>query len=219
VLPELIGKTLMTSTEQASPKLLRSDLFNRMISGESVMVEKKFCDPYSFTPHAKFLFAMTEHPQLSEAGNGFFRRLAVVPFPARPIGDRDPAVKEKIKTESAGILNWALEGGDRLRMRGRFDLPSCVLAATKEMQAISDAIGAFLEDWCVIKADTEIQSKRLYAAYKAWCKENSHQPKSSTAMAPEWTQRGFCRRRINGRTFWTGLDLAPRFGETSTTSD
>ncbi len=71
-----------------------TDVLNAIISGEPITVERKFQDPIEITPRAKLLWAMNELPRVQEAGNGLFRRVKVVEFPALAEGRKDPALKE-----------------------------------------------------------------------------------------------------------------------------
>src|SRR5215218_4055455 len=73
--------------------------------------------------------------RVSEAQSGIFRRVKVVEFPTMPEEDRDPEIKNLIAGEGPGILNWALEGLERLRKRGHFDIPESVRSATREFKS------------------------------------------------------------------------------------
>src|SRR3712207_8181104 len=55
---------------------------------------------------------------LFRSSAGLFRRAHIVPFPAVQ-GKRKPLVKELIKMEGSGILNWTLGGLDCLEVQRR----------------------------------------------------------------------------------------------------
>ncbi len=61
----------------------------------------------------------------------------------------DPKVKQEIMEEGAGILKWALEGLDRLRKRGEFEIPECIQTATNEYQEANDVPALFVEEACI----------------------------------------------------------------------
>jgi putative DNA primase/helicase len=150
---------------------------------------------------------MNELPRVPDAGNGLFRRVKVIKFPPLAEGDRDPEIKEAIKNEGAGILNWALAGLARLRARGRFDVPTCVKDATTDFQLNNDIPALFLQECCERESNSRIQSQVLYDAYHAWCEKSGHKPMSSTSLSVEWERLEFTRTRINGRSFWEGVEL------------
>ena len=122
----------------------------------------------------------------------------------------DPALKDRIKAEGAGILNWALQGLRRLKERGDFELPEVVREATESFREANDVVGVFVREACLVSDDPEgyeVQSGKLYEAYRHWCRQNGHMPLSSTALAPEWRRLGFGQRRLHGRKLYTGVKV------------
>lgn len=201
------GKTLMIATESPSMSITVTDLINALISGEPVVIEQKFKDPYETIPHAKIIWAMNEPPSVSSSRNGIFRRIQIVDFPLIPLTEQDPKVKEAVKKEGAGILNWALEGHKRLYKRGAFQIPSSVQAATEEYRMSMDIPSQFLVERCILDPTVWESSNHLYAAYDAWCYLNGHKAKNSTMVAKDWKRLGLIRRRSNKGIFWMGVKL------------
>jgi putative DNA primase/helicase len=109
-------------------------ILNALISGEAVTVDRKYRDPIDIIPRVKIVWSMNELPRVREAGNGLFRRVKVISFPGMADKDRDRKVKETIKLEGAGILNWALTGLRRLQARGQFAIPAEVQNDTEEFR-------------------------------------------------------------------------------------
>ena len=187
-----------------------SGLLNQLISGEPVTVERKFEHPVSFTPRAKLLWAMNELPRIADAGDGIFRRVKVIKFPALADEDRDPAIKEAIKGEGSGILNWAIDGLARLRARGHFEFPKEVINATEDFKAGNDIELNFLIDACRYDLSNDAlrtQSSELYNAYNAWAKSNGHKAKSSTKVAEDWRRLGLVKYAADGKSFWRGVSI------------
>ncbi len=208
-LTNLPGKTLVVSTEQPGGFLKIDYLLNAIISGEPIPVNRKFRDPIEITPHAKIAWAMNELPRV-QANSGLFRRVHVIEFPPLAEQKRDPRVKERIKQEGAGILNWALEGYARLRARGAFDIPARVREANEQFQENSDVAGLFVAERCEIGEGFSEQSSKLYAAYETWCYTNGHQKKSNTAIAEDWRRLGFTKFKVQGRSHWRGVKVIPQ---------
>lgn len=212
-LANLPGKTLVTSFEQPDSFISVTHILNSIISGEDIPVEQKFRDEIIIKPQAKILWAMNELPRVSNVNNGLMRRVMVIEFPPLLETQKDVDFKERIKAEGAGILNWALEGLARLNARGKFDPPQSVLDATKEYKEKNDIPAVFLEEINarIDKADPHCrtQSQYLYDQYREWCQRNSHKPMSSTRIAEEWKRLGFERVRINGTTWWQGIEITP----------
>jgi len=206
----VLGKTLMVAMEQPSMYIGCTHILNALISGERIPVERKFKDPTEITPRCKLAWAMNELPRVSDANNGLFRRVKVIRFPLLSENDQDPQVKEIVKTEGAGILNWALEGLARLHERGRFDVPDCVQTATRDFQENNDKPLLFVTECCEAGPEYTIQSSDLYRAYKEWCHENGLMAESSVRMAENWQRLGFERYRSGGASRWRGVQLVTK---------
>jgi putative DNA primase/helicase len=206
-LAKLAGKTLVTAAEQPGGYLSTHHILNAIISGEPIQVERKHRDPYDLTARAKIAWAMNELPRIPSGAEGLFRRVEVIKFNEIPLEGRDPKVKEGIKAEGAGVLNWALEGLQELRSRGRFEVPQTVADATESFKKHNDAAAQFVEERCDIGKDLEVKASELYADYKHWCEDTGHGLKSSTSIAQDWERLGFEKAKRKSGNFWRGVDL------------
>lgn len=205
-LADLVGKTLVFSMEGRTGKFASTDVLNAIISGETLTVERKFKDPYSIIPKAKVMWAMNTLPDIGDKSNGLFRRVFVVPIDPLPEKNRDPNLKQAVKSEGAGILNWALEGLARLQERGQFDIPRSIRGETDKFKMASDLPARFVEECCVVEPQARTQAKELYDLYCAWCKRTGHQPESMTDLAKDWQRLGFERYESRGRHWWRGVE-------------
>lgn len=210
-LANLPGKTLVVSTEQPDSFIKADYKLNAIISGEPISVEQKFKEAIIVIPRAKIIWAMNDLPRVSSVNNGIMRRVKVIKFPHLPEEQRDPDLKDKIALEGAGILNWALVGLARLRLRGRFEFPKAVMDATKDFHEKNDIPALFLQE---VNAKIDLydpqcrtQAQELYDKYFNWCRRNGHKPMSSTKVAEEWKRLGFERTTITGIRYWTGIEI------------
>lgn len=201
------GKTLFISTEQPANFIRSTHVINAIISGEQIRVERKYHDAYPIRPTAKILWAMNEMPRVASAEDGIMRRVKVIQFKAF-VGTRDETVKEAVRAEGPGIMNWALDGLARLTERGRFVIPKCIEDATEEFEAHNDIPRMFIEDECLTGAQYSAGAKELYDAYKNWCITNGHKPQASTNVVSDWLRLGFVRgsRTASGKK-WLGVGL------------
>lgn len=212
-LADLPGKTLLTATEQPSDYLRSTHILNTIISGEEIKVEQKFKAAYTVIPRAKILWAMNELPRIGDANSGLFRRVKLVTFPKLDEEKRDEKVKEAIKGEGAGILNWALEGLNRVRERGHFEIPDSVREATEEFRLSNDLPAMFVKEACITSSsvETKEQANTLYQAYRRWCEQSGHKPISRTKIAGDWKRLGFSKATLNGRTYYRGVEVDPEW--------
>lgn len=209
----LPGKTLIYSAEQPESFITASYIVNEIISGETITIERKYYDAMDIIPIAKIIWAMNDLPRVSSANDGIMRRVKVIKFPPLSENEKSVELKELVKTEGPGILNWALEGLDRLLARGKFEIPSVVEDATKDFQENNDIPKMFLDD---IGARIDLkdsfcrtQSQYLYDEYKDWCDKNNHKPLTSTRAANEWNRLGFTKMNISGVKYWQGVEITP----------
>lgn len=208
-LGNILGKTAAIATEQPIVSITATDRLNALISGEMLTIEHKFRDPFDISSRIKVLWSMNEKPRVSGGGNGVFRRIKVIEFPALPAGQGDPCLKDKIRNEGPGIFNWVAEGLRRLNARGKFDIPPSVVDASAEYQQSNDTPAIFLEECYLRDEIAEEQSSKLYEKYTRWCDENGEKPLSHTRLADDWKRLGLTRRVKEGRKFWRGIRPKP----------
>ena len=122
-LSHLNGKTLAIAAEQPA-SMKQVQLLNQLISGEGVMVDRKYDHPFEMFCRAKFLWAMNELPDIPKSGIGLTRRVVVIKFPPLEESKRNENIKRQIKLSGQAVFNWALEGLERLQARGHFVRPS-----------------------------------------------------------------------------------------------
>jgi putative DNA primase/helicase len=95
--------------------------FKEITAGDPIKAEQKYDDPFFFEPNSKHMFSANQLPEADTDDEAFFRRILLVAFPTTvPRGERDPQLADKLESELSGILNWCLEGLQRLQQHGRF---------------------------------------------------------------------------------------------------
>lgn len=117
----LAGKILNTCSDVA-PNAFAGDLFKRIASGEPISTKILYKDVTTLTDYAKMIFCLNELPKTNDTSNGFYRRFLIAPFNVQiPKNKINPNLaKDIISHELPGIMNWVLEGRERLRMNGKF---------------------------------------------------------------------------------------------------
>lgn len=203
-LAKIPGKTLLTSTEQPASYLRSTHVIDALISGESLMVDRKYREAERVVPVAKVIWAMNDLPRIANTTSGIFRRVKVLEFPK--LEDKpDPGIKEYIKDEGAGILNWALEGLERLQERGGFEFPASVLSATAQFEHSNDLPSQFVEEMCRRDPDARTTSRYLYEKYAEWAKDGGHKPTSINRIGEDWQRLGFTSESDGRTKYWKGV--------------
>jgi putative DNA primase/helicase len=112
-----------------------------------------------------------ELPRLADASGALASRFIILVMSRSYYGHEDTGLTDKLLNELPGILNWALDGAERLLARGRFRMPRASADAVREMEDLGSPIGAFIRDRCVLGPTHEIVCDHLYMAWKDWCTE------------------------------------------------
>ena len=100
-----------------SDDLISGGEFKASTGGSYITGEYKFGDTFEFLTFAKHLFATNKIPKMKDNDEVFYSRCIPIPFDNPiPEEEQDPFILEKItiKKEMSGLLNWSLEGLDRL---------------------------------------------------------------------------------------------------------
>jgi len=159
--------------------------------------------------------ATNRKPAIPENTEGVWRRLALVPFTVTiPEERRDPEKAQKLLREAAGILRWMVQGAGLALQRGELEAPEAVRSATEEYRTEEDVLAAFLDDCCLLGPRCQVPGGELYAAYQAWCSENTGgEGLSQHAFARKLRDRGIsvAVRRVQGRNtrIYIGVGLLP----------
>jgi P4 family phage/plasmid primase-like protien len=208
-LENIVGKTLLTATEQPTMFIKQVDIINTLVSGEMISVNRKNKPIVDVRPTAKLAWAMNSLPKIREEGNGIFRRLMIVKFPALAPHEKDPAVKERIRLlEPPGILAWAVEGLRRLRKRDGFKIPESVRVVVQDFEHSNDPPRQFLEEVCERGDESlHVGRKELYDAYAKWCKYYGFKPKAVTQIREDWLRLGLKEGKSQGKKNYKGVKI------------
>ncbi|AFM26025.1 phage/plasmid primase, P4 family [Desulfomonile tiedjei] len=166
---------------------------------------------FEFKPEAKLFFSANHKPGVIDNSLGFWRRVRMIPFTTQFAGKaKDPNLREKLKAEASGILNWLIEGCLKWQQDG-LKVPKEVHDAIYEYRENTDILSDFLTTRCVIGKDTlKIEPvKRLYDEYLKYCDENRiRKPFSRPKFNQNIEERqGVKQRRETNCRFWSGIGL------------
>jgi putative DNA primase/helicase len=176
-LSPLIGKRLaIISDARLSHKTDQQVVVERILSitGEdSLDVDRKHRDLWTGTLQTRIMVLTNELPKLADASGALASRFLILLLTNSFYGKEDRGLTERISKELPGILNWSLDGWDRLKKRGYFVQPAASSAAQQVFEDLGSPIGAFLRDKCKIGRNAECRCDRLYDAWTGWCREQN----------------------------------------------
>jgi P4 family phage/plasmid primase-like protien len=162
-----------------------------IIGGDPIKAEKKHEDPFMFEPTAKHAFSANQLPDAEVNDEAFFRRILLVPVPDTvPRGERDPQLDEKLENELSGILNWALEGLQRLLKQGKFTADRTPGETQRTWERWGHSVDRFREACLEESADDAIPKSDLYSAYIQFCEDEGIPKDTQHKMTRELKRSG-----------------------------
>lgn len=207
---ELKGKRLIIAAELEEGTRLSTSILKQLCSTDQIRGEKKFKDPFDFTPsHTAVLY--TNHlPKVSASDDGTWRRLIVIPFHAKIEGSSDIKNYADYLYNNAGpaVMSWIIEGARKVIEREfKIDPPKVVANAIAEYRDMNDWLTHFLEDCCVTGDGLEQKSGDLYQEYRAYCLRTGEYARNNADFIAEIEKRGFTRKKKKSGMWVQGLQL------------
>ena len=183
---------LANITGELTTGMVASDAFKSAVSGEPLIAAQKGKPEYELPVKCRFFFASNHLPRFGDSSTGLQERLVLIPFKRyfKP-QERDLHIKDKLKSEISGIMNWALDGLERLLERG--DLmpePRAVQEQKEEFIEETDSVWAFCQDHVHFSTAAKHGCKAgdLYEAYKAYCEADLKKPVGRPAFGRRFSK-------------------------------
>lgn len=119
-LASIKGKALNLVSDLKKNTVLADGGFKRLVSsGDPIEIDQKFTRAEMYTPTAKHIFATNNLPTVTDMTDAVFTRLLILTFNRQiPKSQQDRTLEDKLQEELPGILNWAIEGAQKLYENG-----------------------------------------------------------------------------------------------------
>jgi len=140
------------------------------ISGEDALsVSRKFKAAWDGILGVRVMLLSNELPRFTDASATIASRFVILKFENSFYGREDHGLEARIMSELPGILNWALEGLDRLNARGHFVIPASANATVEAMEELSSPLLAFVNERCEVGCDKKVSVDDMFQAWSCWC--------------------------------------------------
>lgn len=121
----------------------------------------------------RFLLISNGVPGLPDASGAILRRFkALQLLDAVPEEKQDINLVAELRGEMEGILNWALQGYDRLMKRGRFVQPASGQGVLDDLLRQGSPVRMFTEERCNIDTDpkskVQTEKSKLFSDFQQW---------------------------------------------------
>jgi len=188
-----------------------------IVSGESVMAEKKFGKSYNLRILSSALWAMNSLPVSTEAAANL-RRVVLYRFDRDfTNGTADFGLKDRLLTEKAGIFNWLLAGA--VSISDSVDNPYRIEQLVEYADTIEDSkvssssAYAFVSERYTVQPHGELTVNSpsvsdTFNDYRDYCVDNENKPMSRHRFSQELVKMGVEKSRKSGSI---RFGLKPKF--------
>jgi putative DNA primase/helicase len=201
-----LADKLLNYGSEIRGKDIDADMFKRLVSGEPVAAREKYKTSFDLENKCKFMFNANKLPHGAEQTDAYYRRFIIVPFTVKiSEEEKDPELHRKIISgELPGVLNWVIEGLDRLLMQKGFT--KCVAAdeALTLYQKESNTVIGYVEEYGLVPDRRSFRPvSDLYREYSAYCRDSGYRAVAKNDFSKELTKLGFEKHRTSkGRGFF-----------------
>jgi putative DNA primase/helicase len=185
-----IGKLANLCADVSEVDKVSEGILKQLVSGDRMTVDRKNQPLIEATPTAKLVFSCNNLPRFRDKSSGMTRRMIIVPF------NREVPVEERIQgldrpeawtDELSGMLNWALEGLQRLLKNRGFTHSKICHETVDQYREDNNPAAGFITDYLVVNEDPDshVIKSDAYRLYCAWCETTGRRRLCDAEFAKE----------------------------------
>lgn len=209
----LKGIRFVTVSEPEKGMKLDESKIKDWTGRDKITARHLYSEPFDFYPEFKIDLYTNHKPIIKSQGIDMWRRIKLVPFSVT-ISDeeKDTNLGEKLKKESAGILNWMIKGCLMWQKDG-LKVPEEILQATAEYKEDQDYLGDFFKECCEIGKDYKVPFKWIHLTYRAYCEVMDMPAQSHITFAETLINRNYKVKHTGKGNIYTGIRLKVKVEE------
>jgi P4 family phage/plasmid primase-like protien len=187
-LSELFGKMANLAADLSKTDLQETGMIKSLIGRDTIQAKRKYLRDLNFVNYAKMIFAANELPKIFDTTDGFWTKWVLIEFPYKFVTKEqydsaseeerkmwkimDPDIIEKLTEEEelSGLLNYALDGLDRLLGNKDFSYTKSTSQVKDMWIRKSDSFTAFCYDHIEEDSNAIISKKDLRKYYHKYNK-------------------------------------------------
>jgi len=202
----LPGVRLAFANETRKGLQLDVGLVKALTGGDTVQARQLYQAEFDFKPTHKLWLRTNEEPQFDGSDTGMQRRVKKIPF-VNQVKEQDPRLPEKLRGESAGILNWAIRGLLSHQKNGLIE-PAIVQSETAEYIKSLDILAQFIDEKCETGPSYRQPAGELYERYRSWIDGRGQKALGAPRFKTDLQAKGFrCEPERTNKRVWHGLRL------------
>ena len=199
---QLEGKLANIGDDISNGYIDDNSTFKKLVTGETVNVERKGKDPFDFENYSKLIFSCNEIPRINDLSDGLKRRIIFIPFNAKfskSDPDYDPFIVDKLLSSESleYLLKISLAGLERILYNRSFTTPKSVEDTWDDYERKNNPVIGYLDEG---KIENELTTD-VYLQYQTYCSSNGLKPLSKVSFTRELCKHGYKTKqvRINGK--------------------
>lgn len=204
------GKRVYFADEIAKGKRLNAAMINAITGGLERTSHAKGQAPFTWKPDGTPVICVNKLPPLGDDSNAMLRRAQIVPFMVNlreiPAEQRmtEQEVRDAIREEGAGILNWMLDGLRDVSARG-FAPPRQAQDQLDALRADADPVSEFLHACMMRTGGGRVKNKALATGFNGWAEAAGVRDMTASTLSRAMTNKDFTAIRSDGKT-WINID-------------
>jgi phage/plasmid-associated DNA primase len=197
----LDGKLINVVNEVPDRELVNSAGFKAIVDGSVVKARNPYERTFSFRPRCAHAFAVNLLPPSSDYTLGYKRRWLVVPWLKTFAGKKDEGglADRIIRDELQGVLNWCIEGAQRLLFNDGYTIPDVAQKAADEWHS-SNAIGLWLLEQKSTRKEGQIVAVKysrdqLHQEFMSWADLRGFHLMNAVTFSQQLQVRGYEQKK------------------------
>ncbi|MGG7177211.1 DNA primase family protein [Clostridium paraputrificum] len=194
---QLEGKLVNIGDDISNEYITDNSTFKKLVTGETVNVERKGKDPFDFNNYSKLIFSANEIPRINDLSDGLKRRIIFIPFDAKfskKDPDYDPFIIDKLMSNESleYLIKIGLGGLSRILYNREFTKVNSVDEAWNDYERRNNPIIGFLDEG---KIENEL-TKDVYLQYQTYCSDSGIKHLSQISFSREMCKHGYKTKQI-----------------------
>lgn len=200
ILSEFHNKLVNVSADITQGVLSDTGIYKNLTGKDDIQANRKHKTHITFKNYAKMIFATNSLPHVSDVSDGFWGRWILIEFPHTfleqseidliPLNERkgiklaDPEIMDNLcdEKELSGILNWALNGFERLEKKKGFSYDNSKSGVKKRWLQKSNSVVAFIDENIEEAYDFHIEKQDFKQKYLIYCSTHKIRPMSDKVI-------------------------------------
>lgn len=149
--------------------------FKTIVTGEDLTISPKYVPDYKISPFCKLVMAVNEFPYIDDKTSAFYRRLLMIDLHRQFLEeDQNKELRNQLLTELPGIFNWAIDGLQRLRKRGKFLIDEDMKKSIEVIRETNNPTVQWIKENIIVIPRDELIKGDAFAEYKKWCEKSGY---------------------------------------------